>query len=163
MATVLLFDSADEVARLQYHLLHAAPDLQIEVTSDAFRAVESTARTRPDVVVVDLGLEGPTGPELVRRLCASSPTTSVVARSTARDPHRIAETLAAGAAGYVLREEGPEVVLGAVRAALGGGVVLSAMVATAFGAEVARTVVRAMELETELGRASCRERVYGTV
>jgi signal transduction histidine kinase len=138
MATVLLFDSADEVARLQYHLLHAAPDLQIEVTSDAFRAVESTARTRPDVVVVDLGLEGPTGPELVRRLCASSPTTSVVARSTARDPHRIAETLAAGAAGYVLREEGPEVVLGAVRAALGGG------------AEVARTVVRAMELETEL-------------
>jgi Signal transduction histidine kinase len=41
-------------------------------------------------------------------------------------------------------------VLGAVRAALGGGVVLSAMVATAFGAEVARTVVRAMELETEL-------------
>jgi len=150
MATVLLFDSADEVARLQYHMLHAAPDLQIEVTSDAFRAVESTARSRPDVVVVDLGLEGPTGPELVRRLCASSPTTSVVARSTARDPQRIAETLAAGAAGYVLREEGPEVVLGAVRAALGGSVVLSAMVATAFGAEVARTVVRAMELETEL-------------
>ena len=73
MATVLLFDSADEVARLQYHMIHAAPDLEIEVTSDAFRAVESTARTRPDVVVVDLGLEGPTGPELVRRLRASSP------------------------------------------------------------------------------------------
>ena len=68
MATVLLCDSADEVARLQYHLIHAAPDLQIEVTSDAFRAVESTARTRPDVVVVDLGLDGPAGPELVRRL-----------------------------------------------------------------------------------------------
>jgi signal transduction histidine kinase len=150
MATVLLCDSADEVARLQYHLIHAAPDLQIEVTSDAFRAVESTARSRPDVVVVDLGLDGPAGPELVRRLCASSPTTSVVARSSGRDPHRIAETLAAGAAGYVLRDEGPEVVLGAVRAALSGSVVLSAMVAPAFGAEVARTVVRAMELETEL-------------
>ena len=150
MATVLLFDSADEVARLQYHMIHAAPDLEIEVTSDAFRAVESTARTRPDVVVVDLGLEGPTGPELVRRLRASSPTTSVVARSTGRDPQRIAETLAAGAAGYVLRDEGPEVVLGAVRAALDGSVVLSSMVATAFGAEVSRTVVRAMELETEL-------------
>ena len=52
MATVLLFDSANEVARLQYHMIHAAPDLQIEVTSDAFRAVESTARTRPAVVVV---------------------------------------------------------------------------------------------------------------
>jgi signal transduction histidine kinase len=150
MATVLLCDSADEVARLQYHLLHAAPDLQIEVTSDAFRAVESTARTRPDVVVVDLGLDGPAGPELVRRLCASSPTTSVVARSPGRDPHRIAETLAAGAAGYVLRDEGPEVVLGAIRAALSGSVVLSAMVASPFGAEVARTVVRAMELQNEL-------------
>mgnify|MGYP003694143565 CR=1 FL=1 len=78
------------------------------------------------------------------------PTTSVVARSTARDPHRIAETLAAGAAGYVLREEGPEVVLERSVPRSRGGVVLSAMVATAFGAEVARTVVRAMELETEL-------------
>jgi len=150
MATVLLCDSAEEVARLQYHLIHAAPDLQIEVTSDAFRAVESTARTRPDVVVVDLGMEGPAGPELVRRLCASSPTTSVVARSSGRDPHRIAETLAAGAAGYVIHDEGPESVLGAIRAALSGSVVLSAMVASAFGAEVSRTVVRAMELEAEL-------------
>src|SRR5262249_45816735 len=86
----------------------------------------------------------------VRRLCASSPTTAIVARSGGRDPHRIAETLAAGAGGDVLRDGGPEGGLGAVRAPPSGGVGVSAMVAPAFGAEVSRTVVRAKELEAEL-------------
>jgi signal transduction histidine kinase len=157
MTSVLLCDSPDEVARLRYHLLREAPDLPVEVTSDVFRAVESTARTRPDIVVVELGLEGLGGTELVKRLCASSPTTRVVARSSVREPRRIAETLAAGARGYVLRAEGPEAVLGALRATAAGNVVLSPQVAAAFGEEVSRAVLRAKELEAEI--ADLRENV----
>src|SRR4029079_3645219 len=83
----------------QYHLLREAPDLVVDVTSDPFQAVESAARSRPDVVAGDLGLEGLGGAELVRRLCASTPGTRVIARSSTRDATVVAEVLAAGAPG----------------------------------------------------------------
>jgi len=79
-STVLVCDAEDETAYLQYHLLREAPDLVVDVTSDPFQAVESAARSRPDVVTVALGLEGLGGAELVRRLCAC----------LADDPRRVA-------------------------------------------------------------------------
>ena len=154
---VLLCDTADEVARLQYHMLREASDLQVEVTTDAFRAVEATARTRPDVIVCDLGMEGVGGPELVRRLCAVAPSTRVVARALSLDPSLIAETLAAGAAAFLAKDDGPEDVVAAIRAVSGGAVVLSGKASIPFGVEVARTVSLVHKLEEEL--ASMRDEV----
>ena len=149
-ATVLVCDAADEVAYLQYHLLREAPDLVVDVTSDPFRAVEAAARARPDVITVDLGLDGLGGTELIRRLCASTPGTRVIARSSSREAAAVAEALGAGATGYVLREDGPDALLAAIRAALTGAAVLSPIVATAFGSEVARLVASERTLATEL-------------
>jgi signal transduction histidine kinase len=149
-ATVLVCDAADEVAYLQYHLLREAPDLVVDVTSDPFRAVEAAARARPDVITVDLGLDGLGGTELIRRLCASTPGTRVIARSSFREAAAVAEALGAGATGYVLREDGPDALLAAVRAALTGAAVLSPVVATAFGSEVARLVASERSLAAEL-------------
>ena len=147
---VLVCDMPDEVARLQYHLLREAPDLLVEMTTDPFKAVESAGRTHPAVVVCDLGMDGLGGPEFVKRLRAASPGARVVCRSTSASARRIAGVLAAGASGYLLRDEGPQVVLMAIRAALEGGVVLSAGTATMFGAEVSDLSARSAELESEL-------------
>jgi signal transduction histidine kinase len=154
---VLLCDTADEVARLQYHMLREAPDMLVEVTTDAFRAIDTVAKNRPDVVVCDLGLDDVGGAEFVRRIMSSSPTTKVIARLRTGAPERVAETLSAGAAGYLLKGDGPDAVLAAIRACAAGAVVLSAGVAQTFGVEVATTVVRARQLESEL--AGLRENV----
>src|SRR3954465_6054744 len=66
-STASVGDPGDEVADLQSHLLREAADLVVDVTSDPFQAVESAARSRPDVVTVDLGLEGLGGAGLVPR------------------------------------------------------------------------------------------------
>lgn len=147
---MLVCDAADEVAYLQYHLLREAPDLVVDVTSDPFRAVEAAARARPDVITVDLGLDGLGGTELIRRLCASTPGTRVIVRSSSREAAAVAEALGAGATGYVLREDGPDALLAAVRAALSGAAVLSPVVATAFGSEVSRLVASERSLAAEL-------------
>jgi signal transduction histidine kinase len=150
-ASVLVCAAAEEVAFLQYHLLREAPDLVVDVTSDPFSAVETAARSRPDVVTVDLGLEGGLdGAELIRRICASTPGTRVIARAVSRDPIIVADALGAGAAGYVLREEGPEALLIAVRAALTGAVVLSPILTIPFGTEVGRLAVAERALTAEL-------------
>jgi signal transduction histidine kinase len=148
--SVLLCDTPDEVARLRYHLLREAPDLLVEVTTDAFRAVEIAARSRPDVVVCDLGLDGLGGAELVMRLRASCPGARIVARAESPEPSRVAEALSAGASAYLLKEDGPAVTVLAARAIGEGGVVLSPGIASPFGAELSRQVSRVRDIEAEL-------------
>jgi signal transduction histidine kinase len=147
--SVLLCDTADEVARFQYHLLREH-DLEVEVTTDAFRGVEAAVRSRPDVIVAELTLEGLGGAELVKRFLASSPASRFVAHTMVRDPVRVTEVLAAGASGYVLKEDPVEDSLRAIRAAATGAVTLSGQVAGLLSSELARAVVRSRELESEL-------------
>jgi signal transduction histidine kinase len=147
--SVLLCDTPDEVARFQYHLLREH-DLEVEVTTDAFRGVEAAVRSRPDVIVAELTLEGLGGAELVKRFLASSPSSRLVAYTMVRDPVRVTEVLAAGASGYVLKEDPIEDSLRAIRAAATGAVTLSGQVAALLSSELARAVTRSRELETEL-------------
>src|SRR2546427_774149 len=51
---IVVCDTAEGVGRLQYFFLKHAPELAVEVTTDAFHAVELAARNHPDVVVVEL-------------------------------------------------------------------------------------------------------------
>src|SRR5919108_4315410 len=147
--SVLLCDTPDEVARFQYHLLREH-DLEVEVTTDAFRGVEAAVRSRPDVIVSELALEGLGGAELVKRFLASSPASRFVAYTVVRDPVRVTEVLAAGASGYVLKEDPIEDSLRAIRGASSGAVSLSGQVAGLLSSELARAVNRSRELEGEL-------------
>jgi signal transduction histidine kinase len=140
--TVLLCDTPDGLSLLQYALIRSGADLQLEVTTDALRAVELAARTKPDVIVTELTLEGLGGAELIKRLRASAPGSRTICYSDVAEPRLVAEVLAAGAAGYVLRQEGPDEVLRAIAAAAGGaGASLSAGAA----ALVANTLGEALD------------------
>src|SRR5919108_131276 len=147
--TVLLCDTADEVARFQYHLVREY-DLEVEVVTDAFRGVEAAARSRPEVIVSELSLEGLRGAELVKRFLASSPTSKVVARTMVRDPVRVTEVLAAGAGGYVLKDDPVEDSFRAIRAAATGAVTLSGQVAGLLSSELPETG-RPLDLRTAVG------------
>jgi signal transduction histidine kinase len=147
--SVLLCDTADEVARFQLHLLREH-DLEVEVTTDAFRGVEAAVRSRPDVIVAELTLEGMGGAEIVKRFLASSPTSRFVAHTMIRDPVRVTDVLAAGASGYVLKDDPIDDSIRAIRSAATGAVTLSGRVAGLLASELARAVVRSRELEAEL-------------
>jgi len=143
-------DTAEGVGRLQYFFLKNAPELAVEVTTDAFHAVELTARTHPDVVVVELTLEGIGGDEFVKRLRASSPGSRVVCWTTVDDPEVVAEALTAGAGGYVLKNDGPEELLRAIMTAASGGVTLSIRVAALLGQQLRELFDRRRTLEEEV-------------
>jgi signal transduction histidine kinase len=148
--TVLLCDAPDEVSRLQYHLLREAPDLVVEVTTDAVRAVDAVVRARPDVVVCEPDLDGLAPGELIRRLRATSPSTKVVARGAFADADRVAAALGAGASAFLTKAEPLEAVVATIRSVGGGAVVLSPVAAMVLGDELAAMTGRIRELETEL-------------
>ena len=147
--SVLLCDTVDEVTRLRHDLLEAAPDLEIDATVDAFRAVEMAARARPDVIVCSLGLEGLGGRALIRKLLDSSPASAVVVRGDTPDAGRVAGAFAAGAVGFIGSGEPALAVAKSVRSAAAGGVALSPATATrmAVGLDDAFARVRSVEAE----------------
>jgi signal transduction histidine kinase len=146
---VVLCDTPDGLARLQYALITSGAELDIEVVTDGLRAVEISARVRPDVAVVETGLEGLAGSELVRRLLATVPDAAVICWAEDASPVEVAEMLGAGAVAYVLKEDGPEAVLRAMRTVRAGSIALSPRVA----AQLARQMVGESERTTDLESA----------
>ncbi|MGH2594469.1 MAG: hybrid sensor histidine kinase/response regulator [Actinomycetota bacterium] len=147
---VLLCDTADEVTRLQHALRTLDPLAEIEVTTDSDRVIEMAAGIQPDVVATELGLEGLKDVHLVRRLRDAAPLSAVVGWTRLRDPGRVAQVLAAGASGYLLKEDGVEEAARAIQAAAAGSVVLTRSAATLLGADLGNALARVRELEEKI-------------
>ncbi|MEA2172231.1 MAG: hypothetical protein QOF76_5531 [Solirubrobacteraceae bacterium] len=80
---------------------------------------------KPDVLVLDLNMEGKTSLSAIRELVAAGSTTRVVVLTMQDDPAWAREAMQAGAAGYVLKEAADEELVAAIRAAASGGTYLN--------------------------------------
>jgi signal transduction histidine kinase len=147
---VVLCDTPDGLARLQYALITSGADLDIEVVTEGLKAIEVCARVRPDVVVVSTGLDGPSGSELVRRLLATVPDAAVVCWAEDASPIPVAELLGAGAVAYVSKEDGPDAILRAMKTVRAGSIALSPRVAAQLAKRLEGESERTTDLESAL-------------
>jgi DNA-binding NarL/FixJ family response regulator len=83
---------------------------------DGERAVELARELRPDVVVMDLNMPGMGGAEATRRILAEAPGQRVLVLTITVDQHLIDDALAAGAAGYMLKDAPVDDIAAAVKA-----------------------------------------------
>lgn len=115
MTVVVVDDQAVVRAGLTMLL---AEDLGIEVLADAAdgaEAIEAVARTRPDVVLMDLRMPGMDGVEATARLTAADDGPRVLALTTFDDETLMYDALRAGASGYLLKAAAPGDVAEAIR------------------------------------------------
>ncbi|GAA3043905.1 response regulator transcription factor [Kitasatospora albolonga] len=111
----------------------------IEVVGEAANgeeAVRIAAETRPDVALVDVRMPVLDGLAAIERLLALEPRPQVVMLTTFGDERNVTRALRSGATGFLLKDEGPQQLVSAVRAAAAGDAVLSP--------GVTRTVVERM-------------------
>jgi two-component system, NarL family, response regulator NreC len=111
------------VVRSGLHLLLDAED-DIEVVAEAgdVRAAVFEAREKkPDVVLMDVVMPGPSGIEGVPLVLKEATETKVLVLSMQDDPRYVREAFAAGASGYVLKEAADAEVVAAVREVAAGG------------------------------------------
>lgn len=127
MLRVLIVDDHPVVREGLRGMLEREPD--IEVAGEAGSGDEAVAvvpRLRPDVVLMDLRMPGGDGVAAIARLGAGE---RVIVLTTYEDDGEILRALAAGAAGYLLKDVSRAALADAVRAAARGETVLAPSVA----------------------------------
>ncbi|HZY45752.1 MAG TPA: response regulator transcription factor, partial [Anaerolineae bacterium] len=97
-----------EVVRLGLRaLLDRHPNFSVvDEAGSAKEAVQKVLQHRPEIVVMDIRLPGGNGIEACREIVAQSPETKVIMLTSFAEDDMLFEAIAAGAAGYVLKQIG---------------------------------------------------------
>jgi DNA-binding NarL/FixJ family response regulator len=92
---------------------------------EAHAAMQAIAERRPDIVILDISLNGPDGLEVLKNIRASDPDLPVLILSMHDEAIYAERALRARANGYIMKQEATEKVLVAVRRILNGDLYLS--------------------------------------
>ena len=132
MTTVLLVDDHPLVRAGLATLVGTTDDLLIVGEAPGGeQAVTMAGDLEPDVVLMDLSMPGMDGVEATRLILDAHPQIRVVVLTSFADEERVADALAAGAVGYLLKDSDPRDLLGAIRSASLGHAPLDPRVARA--------------------------------
>ncbi len=111
-------------------LINREPDLVVcGEAEDAMGAMHVLASAHPDILIVDISLNGPDGIDLLKNIRLSHPTLPVLILSMHDELIYAERALRAGANGYIMKQEATENVLVAARRILNGEIYVSTRIA----------------------------------
>jgi DNA-binding NarL/FixJ family response regulator len=184
-ARVLLVDDHPIVRQGLANLIDQEEDLCVsDQASDAQQAMESLAKQRPDVAIIDISLGDRSGLELIKEIRARFSELPILVLSMHDEGFYAERALRAGAKGYVMKQEATEKVMTAIRKVLAGDVYVSeqmagrmlgqmvgarsspggagaAALANASASPIARLSDRELEIFTMIGRGLGTREIAG--
>jgi DNA-binding NarL/FixJ family response regulator len=123
---VFLVDDHPLVRQGLTNLINEQNDLIVcGEAEDSAGAITGIAKTRPDVVLVDISLKNESGLELVKNLESQFPLVALIVLSMHDEALYAERALRAGARGYVMKRESTKSVLASIRRVMEGGVYVS--------------------------------------
>jgi DNA-binding NarL/FixJ family response regulator len=132
---------ADDHTMLREGLRRSMESAGFSITGEARdgdEAVRLAMATRPDVVLMDVTMPVLDGVEATRQIRKALPEVQVVMLTMHADADVLARALAAGAAGYLVKDASTDQVVEAVRLAASGDAILSSELAGSMLHEVRR-------------------------
>ena len=118
-AKILIVDDDRDTLLGLTLILRKKGGYQVVAASDAVQAMMVAIREKPDLIVLDIGLPGGNGLQVLRNLKSNvAMTCTPVIILTARDASLEAEALRAGADAFFQKPADPDALLSAVRSAL---------------------------------------------
>ena len=123
---VLVADDQSMVRAGFRMLLGEEEDVEVVAeASNGLEAVEKAARFDPTVVLMDIRMPELDGLEATRRILAADGNARILILTTFDLDEYVYEALAAGASGFVLKDDPPEQLLAAIRTVAAGEALLS--------------------------------------
>ena len=126
MAKVLIVDDHPLVRTGLAQLIGDSPDLEVcGEAGDMSEALKRIEAVKPDLAIIDLSLSGGSGLDLIEHIKARNPEILMLVASMHDETLYAERVLAAGARGYVNKQEAQDRIVHAIRQVLGGKVYLS--------------------------------------
>jgi two-component system, NarL family, invasion response regulator UvrY len=121
MSRIYLVDDHTIVREGLRTVLAAHGHTTVGEAADAATAIEGIVQGEPDLVLLDIGLDGRSGLDVLARLQQRRLATRVVVLTMSNQPGHVNEALRLGAAAYVLKGSHTDTLLQAIAAVLRGG------------------------------------------
>ena len=123
---VLVADDQSMVRAGFRMLLSGEKDIEVVAeASNGLEAIEKTARFRPTIVLMDIRMPELDGLEATKRILAADASARILILTTFDLDEYVYEALAAGASGFVLKDDPPEQLVAAIRTVAAGEALLS--------------------------------------
>ncbi len=129
--SILLVDDHPLLRKGLTQLIEDEDDLQVagEASSGA-EALELAEKLDPDLIVLDLNMQGMDGLETLRRLRDNGVTAKIVMLTVSDTDEDVVQAITYGADGYLLKDMSPENILERIREATLGKMVISEKLTT---------------------------------
>ncbi len=127
--SVLLVDDHKILRNGLCSLLQQQPDMEVVgETDNGATAVRLAREFTPDVIIMDVNIQGMDGIDATRHILQELPDSKIIALSMHSKKVFVTEMLKAGASGYMLKEQAFDELVQAIRTVLAGETYLSSKV-----------------------------------
>jgi DNA-binding NarL/FixJ family response regulator len=121
---VLLVDDHQLLTDALAQLIGHETDIRVSGVARSVTEAKAAARERVDVVLMDYRLPDGTGADATRAIKARWPAAKIIMLTAISDDETVLDSIQAGADGYLTKDRAIEDVVGAVRAAHAGEILL---------------------------------------
>ena len=130
---ILIVDDHPMMRQGLVQLIGGQPDLAVcGESADAESALDATRNLKPDLVLADISLPGKNGLELIKDFQAIQPELPILVISMHDESLYAKRVLRAGGRGYIMKQEGGEKLMQAIRQVLAGKVYVSERMSAQF-------------------------------
>ena len=114
----LIVDSASSMRNVMREILNSADYTDITEAGNGDEALELFSAENPDVIIIDLSIDGKTGMECLKEIKEKSDSTKVVICSASAHKELVIEAAKLGATDFILKPLKPQRLIQAVQKAL---------------------------------------------
>ncbi|MCD8521941.1 MAG: two-component system response regulator NarL [Saccharospirillaceae bacterium] len=153
-STIMLVDDHPLLRKGLKQLLAFEDDLEvIAEASSGVEAIDLAIEDEPDLIILDLHMQGMDGLQTLNKLRDRGITSRIVMLTVSDADDDVLTAIGQGADGYLLKDTDPDMLLEQIKQAVGGKMVLSEAVTKVLAAAIRRPAVRpASELDALTGR-----------